>query len=101
MKSSLLGIIAAVVSVAAAVTAVLVIKKHCNKKTDCDDYDCDYDCDCGCDYDDCDFDGFSCEDECDIDDFEEDKDLDNLTDEKTKETEGEDTSVDEAEEFTD
>ena len=92
MKHTLLGIIAAAVSVTAAIIAVVAIRNHIERKHETDDYDydydydCDDDCDCDfedCDFEDCDFDeDFSCEDECDIDDFEEGKDLDELLDEE-------------------
>ena len=92
MKHTLLGIIAAAVSVTAAIIAVVAIKNYSEKKKalEDDDFDDDYDYDddCGCDYDECEFDeydfdeDFSCEDECDIDDFEDGKDLDDLLDEE-------------------
>ncbi|MDO5560665.1 MAG: hypothetical protein Q4F95_13875 [Oscillospiraceae bacterium] len=88
MKGSLIGIIAAAVSVTAAIITVIALKKHHNSCDDSCDCGCDSDCDCGfddcgCDFDDCDvddgdFDGFTCEDECDIDDFDDDRDIDNL-----------------------
>jgi len=92
MKHTLLGIIAAAVSVTAAIIAVVAIKNYSDRKKalEDDDFDDDYDYDddCGCDYDECEFDeydfdeDFSCEDECDIDDFEDGKDLDDLLDEE-------------------